>query len=239
MAWTDLELRWVIFGLGLLVVVGVWLGGVIAARWRPRESLRSEPTFTTSEVPGGHGLRGPAATFEAADDAAARQASPYAPTVEQPEPATDDSDVVAKQPDPARIISLRLVATQGDVLDGQQTVLALRAAGMQHGPFEIFHYLLDPGVQDSGFSVANLVEPGTFDLANVAGTTLPGMSFFLVLPGSGDPVQRFDRMVEIARNLADRLAAGLFDEEGNSWSIQRERYIREELIEYRHSGFSA
>ena len=65
-------------------------------------------------------------------------------------------------------------------------------------------------------------------------TTIAGLSFFVVLPGIGDPVSRFDAMVETARALSVELAADLFDERGSSWSSQRERYLREELIEYRH-----
>ena len=72
------------------------------------------------------------------------------------------------------------------------------------------------------------------DLNNIDGTTIAGLSFFVVLPGLGDPVARFDSMVEIARALSVELAADLFDERGSSWSSQRERYLREEIIEYRH-----
>jgi hypothetical protein len=43
-------------------------------------------------------------------------------------------------------------------------------------------------------------------------------------------------MVETARRLSVELAADLFDERGSSWSSQRERYLREELIEYRHQS---
>ncbi len=56
----------------------------------------------------------------------------------------------------------------------------------------------------------------------------------MVLPGLGDPVSRFDRMVGVARTLTQSLNAELFDEQGSSWSIQRERYVREEIIEYCH-----
>jgi cell division protein ZipA len=60
------------------------------------------------------------------------------------------------------------------------------------------------------------------------------MSFFMVLPGLGDPVVCFDEMIQAARALSKELDAEIFDEQGSSWSIQRERYIREEIIEYRH-----
>ena len=58
----------------------------------------------------------------------------------------------------------------------------------------------------------------------------------MVLPGAGDPVARFDAMVETARGLSVELSADLFDERGSSWSSQRERYLREEIIEYRHQS---
>ena len=87
---------------------------------------------------------------------------------------------------------------------------------------------------EAEFSVANLIEPGSFDLSDIKGNVISGMTFFMELPGCGDPIARFDRMVSIARDLKQILAAELLDEEGSHWSIQRERYIREEIIEYYH-----
>ena len=113
-------------------------------------------------------------------------------------------------------------------------MLALRAAGLQHGRYGIFHRFGPRGPSEPLFSVANLTEPGSFDLAKLAESTIPGMSFFMILPGVGDPITRFDQMVETARALAHELEAELFDEKGSSWSIQRERYVREEIIAYRH-----
>jgi len=110
----------------------------------------------------------------------------------------------------------------------------LRAAGLRHGRYGIFHKHASPLEDTPLFSVANLTEPGSFDLTRLADTTIPGMSFFMVLPGTGDPVERFDLMIETARSLARELDADLHDEKGSSWSIQRERYIREEIIAYRH-----
>jgi len=84
------------------------------------------------------------------------------------------------------------------------------------------------------FSVASLTSPGSFDLSDLANTQIPGLSMFMVLPGSGDPVERFDAMLETARSLAHELGVDLFDEKGSSWSVQRERFLREEMIQYRH-----
>jgi len=128
-------------------------------------------------------------------------------------------------------VTLRLIP-RGAELTAEHAVVALRNAGLEHGRYAIFHRPL--GANREGFSVASLTEPGSFDLDHLDDSTIAGLSFFVVLPGAGDPVARFDAMVETARAMSVELAADLFDERGSSWSSQRERYLREELIEYRH-----
>lgn len=250
MVWSELELRWVLLGLGLLVVLGVFLAGLIKSRSRAPETPRSEPQVWPSEtespvpaaessVPATEPVQpqaGFAASFEAEDGSPgpdAEETLPEGDSGEHPderETATDGADAVR---DTERVVSLRLIPREGEELDAEQTVRALREAGLQHGPYEIFHYCEDRNVPQSGFSVANLVEPGSFDLSNLPDSRLPGVTFFMVLPGSRDPAERFDTMIRIARDLCQSLDARLLDELGNSWSIQRERYLREELIEYR------
>jgi cell division protein ZipA len=132
---------------------------------------------------------------------------------------------------PDRIITMRLIP-RGEELNAQRAVTALSEAGLKHGLYGIFHR--DGPHDEPAFSVASLTEPGTFDVGNLGDSTIAGLSFFIVLPGAGDPVARFDAMVETARALTVELDADLHDEGGSSWSVQRERYLREEIIEYRH-----
>ena len=264
MTWSELELRWILLGLGLLVVLGVFLGGLLKSRSRPSDPPRSEPVVwpegpeisvpTSGPVQSQDGFAAsleegsgsPAAVVvdtRSGSDVEEQPDEPQQPHEPQPDepqphelqpaPGTDDP-----VPDTERVVSLRLIPREGERLDAERTVRALRESGLQHGPYGIFHYCEDRNMPESGFSVANLVEPGSFDLSNISGTTLPGITFFMVLPGSRDPVERFDKMIGIARELSQSLDARLLDELGNSWSIQGERYLREELIEYRrrHSG---
>ncbi len=60
----------------------------------------------------------------------------------------------------------------------------------------------------------------------------------MTLGGPRSGVGAFDDMVSSARELAQRLEGYLLDEQGGTLSIQRERYIREEIIqfEYQESG---
>ncbi len=154
------------------------------------------------------------------------------PGTQQQTPSRPRSKRLAKlTSSPDRIITLRLIP-RGDELSAARAVGALAEAGLKHGRYGIFHR--DGTDGEPAFSVASLTEPGTFDLANLGDGTIAGLSFFLVLPGVGDPVTRFDAMVETARALTVELEADLHDEGGSSWSVQRERYLREEIIEYRH-----
>jgi cell division protein ZipA len=132
------------------------------------------------------------------------------------------------------VITIRLIPRVDEELSTERAVVALTGAGLTHGKYGIFHREGDEG--EPAFSVASLTEPGSFDLANLQETTIAGLTFFVVLPGTGDPVARFDAMVETARALSVELAADLHDERGSSWSVQRERYLREEIIDYRHQA---
>jgi cell division protein ZipA len=203
------DLRWVLLGLGALVLVGVylWSRGILSRAMLPalpRRKPRKEPSI------------GP--TLPAAPEASASLVE----TVSEEERA---------RPGPDRIVALRLIP-RGQELPAERAVTALRNAGLEHGRYAIFHRQL--GTNREAFSVASLTEPGSFDVDHLGDTTIAGLSFFVVLPGHGDAVARFDAMVETARALSVELAADLFDERGSSWSSQRERYLREELIEYRH-----
>ena len=248
MTWSELELRWILLGLGLLVVLGVFLGGLLKSRSTPSDPPRSDPEFWPEEpgtsVPATESVQSQddfAASLEeeggslqaAVDDIRSgndTREQPDGPQPDEPQTAPVSDDPVE---DTERVVSLRLIPGEGERLDAERTVRALREAGLQHGPYEIFHYCEDRNVPESGFSVANLVEPGSFDLSNIPGTALPGITFFMVLPGSRDPVERFDKMIGMARELCQSLDARLLDELGNAWSIQGERYLREEMIECR------
>jgi cell division protein ZipA len=206
------DLRWVLLGLGALVLVGVylWSRGIVSRDMLPtlpRRKERTEPSI------------GDPPPLEPAP-----QPESLVETVTEEEKA---------RPGPERVVALRLIP-RGAELPAERAVSALRNAGLEHGRYAIFHRQL--GTNREGFSVASLTEPGSFDVEHIDDSTIAGLSFFLVLPGNGDPVSRFDAMVETARALSVELAADLFDERGSSWSSQRERYLREELIEYRHQA---
>ncbi len=206
-------LRWLLLLSGLLVVAGVY---IYSRRERAKEEEqgsspeRLEPSLDDESL-------APLADAESAI-------------------ATDDVDdvdaenAVAEQ----KIVTLRLVARDKGAFRGDKLVLSLRGIGMRHGKFGIFHRYEGTDEDDVIFSVASLAEPGTFNLSNIKEQQIPGISMFMVLPGPMGGAESFDLMMNAARALSQALHAELLDESGSTLSIQRERYLREEIIRYEH-----
>lgn len=216
-----MELRWVLLGLGLLVILGIALFGQGVVRrsgssTAARRAQRREPSLDANTP----------LSEELADAGGQRTRE----KIESPA-------IVERRPSPRRapekVVALRIVPRE-EPPNGETTILALRRLGLEHGQFGIFHMNGSPDAAEPLFSVARLTEPGAFDLTRLAETEISGLSIFLTLPGAGDPVERFDQMMETARALARELEFEILDEKGSSWSIQRERYLREEMIQYRH-----
>ena len=105
---------------------------------------------------------------------------------------------------------------------------------MRHGKFGIFHRYDGAAEENVIFSAASLVEPVSFDLNSIKEQQFPGISLFMVLPGPVDGADGFDLMTAAGRALAKSLNAEFLDESGSTLSVQRERYLREEIIRYLH-----
>lgn len=221
------ELRWALLALGILVIVAIylWSQGVVQRWLAPLFALRTRKAERAIRVEPGIGAT-PSVGGDELEDFDGLEATDF-----------DRSDLDDPEPEPEapadKIVTLRLIPHEKTIAC-DKVVLALRAAGLKHGRYGIFHKQASELRDAPKFSVANLTEPGSFDLAKLTESKIPGMSFFMVLPGEDDPVGRFDEMVSTARTLARQLNGELRDDKGSSWSIQRERYVREEIIAYCH-----
>jgi len=135
------------------------------------------------------------------------------------------------QPD-SKVVTVRIVPLVNEWFNAEKLVLSLRAAAFTHGEFGIFH---NQDALSSGrirYSVASLVEPGSFDLSKLKDSEFPGVSMFMVLPAPEDGLALFDEMMVCAHRLAKDMDGRLVDEQGSLFSVQRERYMREEVIEF-------
>ena len=234
------ELRWVLLALGLVLIAAVWVwsgrstgdSGNSGKSARPlrRRVSREEPADSESGQPAAAEGTTLAEAAVAADDDAVDEGADgdkgTDPAHEQPaaeQPAAEETI--------DKVITVRCQTKEG-AMSVEQVILALRAAGLNHGRYDIFHRHAEGTQGEPLFSVANLTEPGSFDLTRASESTTAGITLFMVLPGNGDAVERFDMMTRTARELASKLEAELYDESGSFWSIQRERYVRDEVIMY-------
>ncbi len=217
-------LRWLLLFFGILVIAGVyWYSR--RERNKPEEAdidaERREPTLLQEEVP-------------EVEEPVVHESEFLSPELDE-SPAEQESAPDA----PQKIVTLRLTARDGGQFRGDELILSLRGIGMRHGQFGIYHRYDGADEDRTVFSAASLVEPGSFDVANIKEQKIPGISLFMVLPGPIDGVEGFDLMMAAARALAQSLDGELLDESGSTLSIQRERYMREEIIAYQTSNLVA
>jgi cell division protein ZipA len=138
----------------------------------------------------------------------------------------------APPPEPDKIVTLFVLAPKGVPFPGSFILEAMETAGLQFGDMDIFHCFDDRRSGESLFSVASMVEPGTFDLSAMGSFTTSGLVLFLQLPGPTEPVQAFDRMVEAARSLADSLGGTVCDATRSMLTNQTVGHMREDVIDY-------
>jgi cell division protein ZipA len=211
-------LRWWLLFFGSLVIVGVYFY-TRRQRAKPQEDHADAPRVTPT-------IDGEAIESDV-DDSELLESEDQESSDELP---TDT---------PQKIVTLRIIARNGGAFRGDELILSMRGIGLRHGKFGIFHRYDGNDEEKTVFSAASLVEPGSFDLANIKDQEIPGISLFLVLPGPIDGIEAFDMMMAAARALAQTLDAELLDESGSTLSIQRERYMREEIIQFQHSNLVA
>ena len=211
-----------------------------AAEVRPRPAVsrrrepvaRREPTLGSAVDGDEEPTRFPRVEHSAPAAPAARRPEP------EPRPEPAQAPAAAAAPQNAaeatesdrprqRIVALRVTAPLPTRFSGLQLLEALEAEGLEFGRFDIFHKLDEQG--RPLFSLANLLEPGTFDMSTIREGAYPGIAVFAVVPGPLPAVQIFDRMLAVARSLAARLGGSLQDERGAWLSAQRAAGLREEM----------
>lgn len=215
------DLRWVLLVSGVLVVIGVILFGRRKSKGKDTPDPQPAPTADGSDF-----------RVEPSFGAGESEQGESAPDDESNEEAGEG---VSSEPVAAaeqKIVTVRIVADDKTPFAGDELVLSLRGIGMRHGRFGIFHRYDGNDEDRVVFSAASLVEPGSFELENIKEQKIPGISLFMVLPGPVDGAEAFDQMMAASRTLTQSLGAELLDESGSTLSIQRERYLREEIIQY-------
>jgi len=110
---------------------------------------------------------------------------------------------------------------------------ALELHGLAYGRYQVFHRRHVDG--RSLFCVASLVEPGTFDVAQMSSEEFRGITLFAVLPGPVEPLLTIDELLGAARGLAQELAGMVQDHQGMPLSPQRAAALRDDVARFQAS----
>ena len=126
------------------------------------------------------------------------------------------------------VLAMHLMASKGEIIDGQMLLDAVLSVGFRFGGRKIFdRHLNEQGSGDVLFSLANVANPGTFDLNTIADIQTPGVSLFMQLDGLADPVTAFDIMVDTVDQLVAQLHLHVLDETRSSMTKQTIDHYRQ------------
>jgi cell division protein ZipA len=226
-------MRWVILLIGIVILAGIYVFSTWQSRRRAtrdvmqtkgsRERVHVDVLF--DDYPGNEAID---AELESLDKLIAEDAETADHPAAAPAPAASATYI---QPD--KVVTLFVLAPGGVPFPGSFIRDAMREARLEYGDMQIFHRqeTYNDG-RRTLFSVANIVEPGTFDPDAMETFSTPGLVLFLTLPGPFDAVRAFDAMVEAARSLAASLKGTVCDATRSVLTNQTIGHMREDIIDF-------
>lgn len=137
------------------------------------------------------------------------------------------------RPEPQEVLVVNVLSKDKGGFNGPDLLQILLACDLRFGKMHIFHrYENAHGRGPIQFSLANLVEPGTFDLDSIDTLTTPGVSFFMTLPGPRQSLTAFNYMVETAQVLVRNLNAELRDDAHSVMTAQTIEHCRQRIRDF-------
>jgi FtsZ-interacting cell division protein ZipA len=129
-----------------------------------------------------------------------------------------------------RIVTVRVCAAGESRWAGTDLMAALENHGLAYGRYHVFHRKHADG--RTLFCAASLIEPGTFDIAQMPREQYRGLTLFAVLPGPAVPLQTLEALIETAGQLAEVLQGTVQDSKGMPLSLQRVVELRDEVARF-------
>lgn len=128
------------------------------------------------------------------------------------------------------VFMVNVVSREVDGFKGEDILHILLACDLRFGEMNFFHrHEREAGRGPIQFSVANMVQPGVFDIDNMSDFSTSGLVFFLSLPGPDDMMQAFDYMLETAQAVARNLGGDVLDETRSVTTKQTLEHARQKI----------
>ncbi|HEX2201046.1 MAG TPA: cell division protein ZipA [Gammaproteobacteria bacterium] len=208
------ELRWILLLLGLVIIAGIYFWGTRASarRWSRRHRYSDDESLELSSMPrkADNDLLDYTETLidqpwlEEDEDQAADVGGAQAERERAPYAYSSDG----------RIIVLYLIAPPDQPYSGNAIHNAAGSVGMRFGDMGVYHYFGVGAMRSprSLFCLADMLEPGSFDLKEMENFETSGVVLFMQLPPPGFKRVAFDLMLNTAQRLLKRLHGELLDD---------------------------
>ncbi len=204
-------------------------------------SLDDSPDDAMEVALGDDSVFVPSSVFEGADEHHAQMESE--PVEEKPGTVDwlDEIEAVpvggqtARLPrhEDAHVYSLNVVARAEQGFAGDDLLRTLLGCGLRFGDMDFFHLTeMTEGTPTIQFSVANMMQPGVFDLEGMESLSTKGLMFFLTLPGPQNMTRAFDLMLQTAQTVAESLGGDVFDETRSVLTKQYVERVRQSIREF-------
>lgn len=231
------SLRWILLVVGIVFVLAVYILG--RSRRRRNRSIVDEldadlPEFSAKNLDDIDEGVGEVKIISGAGPAAGDTDSSNGLTDTAHNEASSDESVANSQPEgstgklPSDIIVLYLLPKGNQKLNGSQINSSVQAMGLSFGEMNIFHYR--PGNRNV-FSIANMLEPGSFDVNTIHDLQTTGLSVFMQITGD-DPLDDLTEMLQRSYQLAGLLDARLCNHKRQPLTQQDAENYRKQVSDF-------
>lgn len=144
----------------------------------------------------------------------------------------DETPIVA-EPEKQEVLMLFIDKAEGTPIDGAKLLPTLLTLGFKYGEMDLFHRHQDSsGKGEILFSLANMFNPGTFDIDHMEQLATRGLTIFMTLPNASEPLQTFNMMHNAAKKIADEFGAKVLDDKRNPLDVAIVRSYVEKIRKF-------